>query len=142
MAADLKLPTRALPPYSHQSLGKVARFHRNLFGQLRSTRLQWSRDLKVEHTLPTESLPYAPQHSTFILNNDLVHSSGKTSHLKNYRYNYRCNIVGSGECVLGEICNIPTQKLLLRNRLQSALGLSVRSRLTIQSSVGAPLLHF
>ena len=39
--------------------------------------------------LPPESLPWALQHSIFILNNCLVHSSGKTSHFENYRYNYR-----------------------------------------------------
>ena len=33
--------------------------------------------------------------------NYLVHSSGKTSHFENYRYNYRSNIVGFGEIVLG-----------------------------------------
>ena len=73
IAADLNLPTRASPPYSHQSQGKVERLHRNLFDQLRSTRLQWSRDLKVKpHMLPPESLPWALQCSTFILNNYLL----------------------------------------------------------------------
>ena len=108
-------------PYSIQSQGKVEQFRRNLFDQLRSIRLQWSRDLNFEpHVLPgpPESLAWALQHSTFILNNYLVHSSGNTSHFENYHYNYRSNIVGFGECVLGDIRNIPTQKLRLRNQHQ------------------------
>ena len=124
VAADLNLPTRVSPPYSHQSQGKVERFHRNLFDQLHTTRLQWSKDLKVEpHMLPPESLPWALQHNVFILNNYLVHSSGKTSHLENYRYNYRSNIVGFGEIVLGDVRNIPSQKLRLRNQHQKLRGI-------------------
>ena len=58
VATDLKLPTSVSPPYSHQSQGKVERFHRNLFDQLRTTRLQWSKDLNMEpRMLPPESLP-------------------------------------------------------------------------------------
>ena len=58
VATGLKLPTRVSPPYSHQSQGKVERFHRNLFDQLRTTRLQWSKDLNIEpHMLPPEFLP-------------------------------------------------------------------------------------
>ena len=94
VATDLKFPTGVSPPYSHQSQGKVERFHRNLFDQLRTTRLQWSKDLNM---LPPESLPWALHHSIFILNNYLVHSSGKTSHFENYRYNYHSNIVHFGE---------------------------------------------
>ena len=124
VATDLKLPTRVSPPYSHQSQGKVERFHRNLFDQLRTTRLQWSRDLNIEpHMLPPESLPWALHHSIFILNNYLVHSSGKTSHFENYRYNYRSNIVHFGEIVLGDIGNIPTQKLRLGNQHQKLRGI-------------------
>ena len=101
VSTDLKLPTRVSSPYSHQSQGKVERFHRNLVDQLR-TKLQWSKDLKTEpHMLPPQSLLWALQHSIFILNNYLVHSSDKTSHFENYRYNYRSNIVGFGEIVLG-----------------------------------------
>ena len=37
IATGLKLPTRVSPLYSHQSQGKVERFHRNLFDQLRTT---------------------------------------------------------------------------------------------------------
>ena len=139
LSADLNLPTRVSPPYSHQSQGKVERFHRNLFDQLRTTRLQWSKDLKVEpHMLPPESLPWALQHSVFILNNYLVHSSGKTSHFENYRYNYRSNIVGFGEVVLGDIRNIPTQKLRLRNQHQS----SEASGLDVISSPMSTSLHY
>ena len=90
VAADLNLPTRVSPPYSHHSQGKVERFHRNLFDQLRTTRLEWSRDLKIEpHMLPPESLPWELQHSVFILNNYLVHSLGKKSHFENYRHNFQ-----------------------------------------------------
>ena len=86
-------------------------------------RLQWIQDLKVEpHMLPPESLPWALQHSIFILNSYLVHSPGKTSHFENYRYNYRSNIVGFGE-VLGDIRNIPNQKLRLRNQHQKLRGI-------------------
>ena len=104
-----ELPTRVSPPYSHQSQSKVERFHRNPFDHLRTTRLQWSKELSIEpHMLPQESLFWALHHSIFILNNYLVHSSRKTSHFENCRYNYRSNIVYFGEIVLGDIRNIPT----------------------------------
>ena len=48
IAADLNLPTRVSPPYSHQFQAKVERFHRNLFDQLRSIRLQRTCDLNIE----------------------------------------------------------------------------------------------
>ena len=119
VATDLKLPTGVSPPYSHQSQGKVVRFLRNLFDQLRTTRLQWSKDLNIQpQMLPPESLPWALHHSIFILNNYLVHSSGKTSHFENYRYNYGSNIVHFGEIVLRDIRNMPTQKLRRRNQHQ------------------------
>ena len=64
VSTDLKLPTRVSPPYSHQSQGKVERFRRNLFDQLRTTRLQGSKDLKTEpHMLPPEPLPWALPHT-------------------------------------------------------------------------------
>ena len=99
VAADLNLPTRVSLPYSHWSQGKVERFHRNLFNQSLTTRLQWSKDPKVEpHMLPQGSLSWTLQHSIFILNNYLVHFLGKTSHFENYPL--QC--AGFGECVLGE----------------------------------------
>ena len=52
VSTDLNLPTRVSPPYSHQSQGKVERFHRKLFDPLRTTRLQWSKGLKVEPHMP------------------------------------------------------------------------------------------
>ena len=143
VASDLKLPTRASPPYSHQSQGKVERFHRNLFDQLRTTRLRWSKDLNIEpYMLPPESLPWALQHSIFILNNYLVHSSGKTSHFENYRYNYRSNTIGFGEIVLGDVRNIPTQKLRLRNQHQKLRGIWLgRDLITNEHILALPLQY-
>ena len=146
VATDLKLPTRVSPPYSHQSQGKVKRFHQNLLGQLRTTRLQWSKDLNIEpHTLPPESLPLAllPLHrSILILNNYLVHSSGKTSHFENYRYNYRSNIVHFGEIVLGDVRNIPTQQLRLRNQRQKLRGIWLgRDLITNEHILALPLRY-
>ena len=89
--------------------------------------------------LPPESLPWALQHSIFILNNYLVHSSGRTSHFENYRYNYRSNIVGFGEIVLGDVRNIPTQKLRLRNQHQKLRG---ASGLDVTSSPTSTSLHY
>ena len=140
---DLKLPTRVSPPYSHESQGKVERFHRNLFGQLRTTRLQWSKDLNIEpHMLPPESLRWALHHSIFILSNYLVHSSGKTSHFKNYRYNYRSNIVRFGEIVLDDIRNMPTQKLRLRNQHRKLRGIWLgRDLITNEHILALPLQY-
>ena len=139
VATNLKLPTRVSPPYSHQSQGKVERFHRNLVDQLRTTRLQWSKDLNIApYMLPPESLPWALQHSILILNNYLVRSSGKTSHFENYWYSYRSNIVGFGEIVLGDVRNIPTQKLRLRNQHQNF----VASGLAVTSSRMSTSLHY
>ena len=143
VATDLKLPTRVSPPYSHQSQGKVERFHRNLFDQLRTTRLQWSKDLNIEpHMLPPESLPCALHHSIFILNNYLVHSSGKTSHFDNYRCNYRSNVVHFGEIALGDVRNIPTQKLRLRNQHQKLRGIWLGRDLITNEHILALPLHY
>ena len=143
VATDLKLPTRVSPPYSHQSQGKVERFHRNLFDRLRATRLQWSRDLNIEpHMLPPESLPWALHHSIFILKNYLAHSSGKTSHFENYHYNYRSNIVHFGEIVLGDVKNIPTQKLRLRNQHQKLRGIWLGRDLITNEHILALPLHY
>ena len=143
VATDLKLPTRVSPPYSHQSQGKVERFHRNLFDQLRTTRLQWSRDLNIEpHMLPPESLPWALHHSIFILHNYLVHSSGKTSHFENYRYNYRSNIMHFGVIVLGDVRNSPTQKLRLRNQHQKLRGIWLGRDLITNERILALPLHY
>ena len=142
IATDLKLPTRVSPPYSHQCQGKVERFHRNLFDQLRTTRLQWSKDLNIEpHMLPPESLPWALHHSIFILNNCLAHSSGKTSHFEN-RYSYRSNIVHFGEIVLGDIRNIPTQKLRLKNQHQKLRGIWLGRDLITNEHILALPLHY
>ena len=58
MAADLDLPTRVSPPSLYWSQGKAEGLRRNLFDQLRSTRLQWSRELgtSTPHVHP-EKLP-------------------------------------------------------------------------------------
>ena len=143
VATALKLPTIVSPPYSHQSQGKVERFHRNLFDQLHTTRLQWSKDLNIEpHMLPPESLPWALHHSIFILNNYLVHSSGKTSHFENYRYNYCSNIVHFGEIVLGDVRSIPTQKLRLRNQHQKPRGIWLsRDLITNEHILALPLQY-
>ena len=50
------------PPYSHQSQGKVERFHRNLFDQVWLTRLQWSRDLNFESSWTTISCVHQGGH--------------------------------------------------------------------------------
>ena len=54
---------------------------------------------------------------------ELTHSSGKTSHFENYRYNYRSNIVCFGEVIRGDVRNIPAQKLRLRNQHQKLRGI-------------------
>ena len=92
--------------------------------------------------LPPESLPWALQHSIFILNNYLVRSSGKTSLFENYRYNYRSNIVGFGEIVLGDVCDISTQKLRLRNQHQKLRGIWIgRDLITNEHILALPLQY-
>ena len=90
------------------------------------------------------SLPWALQHSIFILNNYLVRSSGKThthTHFENYCYNYRSNIVGFGE-VLGNIRNIPTQKLRLRKQHQKLRGIWLgRDLITNEHILALPLQY-
>ena len=118
-------------------------FHRNLFDQLRTTRLQWSKDLNIDpHMLPPESLPWALHHSKVILNNYLVHSSGKMSHFENYRYNYRSSIVHFGEIVLGDVRNITTQKLRLRNQHQKLRGIWLGRDLITNEHILALPLHY
>ena len=121
----------------------MERFHRNLFDQLRQTRLQWSKDINIEpYTLPPESLPWALQHSIFILNNYLAHSSGKTSHFENYRYNYHSNITGYGQIVLGDVRNTPSQKLCLRNQHQKFRGIWLgRDLITNEHILALPLQY-
>ena len=75
-------------------------------------------------------------------NNYLVHSSGKTSHFKNYCYNYRSNIVHFGEIVVGDIRNIPTQKLPLRNQHQKLRGIWLGRDLITNEHILALLLQY
>ena len=92
--------------------------------------------------LPPESLPWALHHSIFILNNYLVHSSGKTSHFENYRCNYRSNIVHFGEIVLGDVRNIPTQKLRLRSQHHKLRGIWLGRDLITNDHIHALPLHY
>ena len=68
VAADLNLPTRVSPPYSHQSQGKVKRFHRNLLSNFTQQGYNGAvtskSNLKIEpHMLPpVTSLGTSTQH--------------------------------------------------------------------------------
>ena len=59
VATDLKLPTRVSPPYSQQSQGKVERFHRNLFDQLRTTKITVEQrpQHRTTHVAPQSHYP-------------------------------------------------------------------------------------
>ena len=141
VAADLNLPTRVSPPYSQERWKGSTGTSLTNFAQ---QGYHGSRDLNIEpHMLPPESLLWALHHSIFVLNNYFVHSSGgKTSHFENYRYNYRSNIVGLGECVLGDIHNIPTQKLRLRNQHQKLRGIWLGSDLITNEHILALSLQY
>ena len=72
----------------------------------------------------------------------LIHFSGKTSHFENYRYSYSSNIVGFGERVLGDIRDIPTQKLRLRSQHQKLRGIWLgRNRITNEHILALPLQY-
>ena len=89
-------------------------------------RSQWSKDLKVEpHTAASRvaSMGTSTQQSGHAQQLHHTIHQAETSHFENYRYNYRSNIIGFGEVVLGDIRNIPTQKLRLRNQHKMPRGI-------------------
>ena len=140
VSTDLKLPTRVSPPYSHQSQRKVERFHRNLFDNFAQQDYNGAKTPKWNLTCCLQG--HLLQHSIFILNNYLVHSSGKTSHFENYRHTYRSKIVGFREIVLGDVRNIPTQKLRLRNQHQKLRGIWIgRDLVTNEHILARPLQY-
>ena len=44
----MSLPTQISPPYSHQSQGTVERFHKTLYGQVRSIRIGLADQLNID----------------------------------------------------------------------------------------------
>ena len=59
IASELRLRHQVSPPYSHQSQGRVERFHRTLQEQIRTIRYQWAAHLGIRASaLPPESLPW------------------------------------------------------------------------------------
>ena len=123
---------------------EVERFHRNLFDQLRTTRLQWSKDLNIEphiatrvSTLRTTSQHLHPEQ----LPRALIREDFSLRELP-LRYNYHSNIVHFGEIVLGDVRNIPTQKLRLRNQHQKLCGIWLGRDLITNEQILALPLHY
>ena len=89
LASELGLQHRVSPPYSHQSQGRVERFHRTLHEQIRTIRYQWAAHLGIRASaLPPASLPWIIQHAVFIANRYIIHNNGATSYSNNYHREY------------------------------------------------------
>ena len=117
VAADLNLPTRVSPRYSRQSQGwwkgstgpSLINFVQQGYNGAKTSKLNLICFLQS----------HFPGHfntaSSFSTTTSHTLQGGHHTLRKNYRYNYRPNIVDFGERVLGDIRNIPTQKLRLRS---------------------------
>ena len=124
LASELGLQHRVPPPYSHQSQGRVERFHRTLHEQIRTIRYQWAAHLGIRASaLPPASLPWIIQHAVFIANRYIIHNNGATSYSNNYHREYDGVILHFGENIWAEIKNIPSKKLDSRNEPQKLKGI-------------------
>ena len=124
IASELGLRHRVSPPYSHQSQGRVERFHRTLREQIRTIRYQWAAHLGIRASaLPPASLPWIIQHAVFIANRYIIHNNGSTSYSNNYHREYDGVILHFGKNIWAEIKNIPTKKLDSRNEPQKLKGI-------------------
>ena len=122
---EMSLPTQISPPYSHQSQGTVERFHKTLYGQVRSIRIGLADQLKIDADhLDVGFVPWIIQHATFQINRFLVRSDGKISFEKVFKKPQRSPIVHFGERVLAHIqSQPPAQKLQIRVSPQKSFGL-------------------
>ena len=124
IASELGLRHRVSPPYSHQSQGRVERFHRTLHEQIRTIRYQWAAHLGIRASAwPPASLPWIIQHAVFIANRYIIHNNGATSYSNNYHREYDGAILHFGENIWAEIKNIPSKKLDSRNEPQKLKGI-------------------
>ena len=122
---EMSLPTQINPPYSHQSQGTVERFHKTLYGQIRSIRIGLADHLSIDaHHLYAAFMPWIIQHATSQINRFLVRSDGKTSFEKVFKKPQRSPIVHFGERVLAHIQSPPpAQKLQILASPQKSFGL-------------------
>ena len=95
---EMSLPTPISPPYSHQSQGTVERFHKTLYGQVRSIRIGLADHLNIDADhLDAAFMLWIVQHAAFQINRYLVRSDGKTSFEKVFKKPQRSPIVHFGE---------------------------------------------
>ena len=119
----------------------MKRLHRNLFDQLRTARLQWSKGLKKLNLICCLQGHFHGRYNTASSSstNTSCTLQARASRFENYRYNYRSNIVGFG---LGDVRNIPTQKLRLRNQHQKLRGIWIgRDLITNEHILALPLQY-
>ena len=78
---DLSLPVQISPPYSRQSPGTVASFHKTLCGQVRAIQLGLAAHLGIHaDSIAARLMPWIIQHAVFTINRYLIPQDGKTSH--------------------------------------------------------------
>ena len=113
---EVSPPTQISPTYSDQSQGNVEKFHKTLYGQVRTIKLGLVAHLGF---LPDSStarlMPWIIQHAVFTINRYLIHQDGKTSHEQVFNKAHLGPLDHFGERILAHVqSQPPSQKLHLR----------------------------
>ena len=95
------ITVRQTPTYSSNSQGSVERFHRTLFGQVKSLREQVKASYSnhmIHNNHPL--MPWMIRRAAWLINRYLVHSDGLTSYQRRWERDYKHAICEFGETVL------------------------------------------
>ncbi len=98
------ITVRQIPTYSSNSQGSVERFHRTLFGQVKSLREQVKENYNnhmIDNNHP--SMPWMIRHAAWLINGYLIHSDGLTSYQRRWERNCKHAICEFGEAVLDRV---------------------------------------
>ena len=104
------ITVRQTPTYSSNSQGSVERFHRTLFGQVKSLREQIKASYN-NHMIGNNHplMPWMIRHAAWLINRYLIHSDGLTSYQRRWERDYRHAICEFRETVL---YRVPAKQLV------------------------------
>ena len=104
------ITVRQTPTYSSNSQGSVERFHRTLFGQVKSLREQVKASYN-NHMIGNNHplMPWMIRHAAWLINRYLIHSDGLTSYQRRWERDYKHAICEFGETVL---YRVPAKQLV------------------------------
>ena len=94
------ISTRHSPAYSSQSQGSIERLHRTLFGQARVIREHIRTNYGFYVGMQHPVMSWLIKHSTFLIDNYLIHSDGVPSYFKGWKSDNKTPICEFGESIL------------------------------------------